>query len=206
VSANPVVVVTWIGALAYFVTRAAQTSFYSKFGLEPEDVGLGYAEALSRAAVALLLLILLGASTLILMKILTSAAKAREPAERRAEGEPLRIGPIRWSVVEFSIFTLLILAVWMPPTYTRDAHSVKEGKSLRPAGLSSPLRLIRNPLGLRVESVHVSWIDEERAAYDFGNRRVMYLGRSSGTAVFFDPTQNKTVRVPEGNIVIERTS
>jgi hypothetical protein len=36
---SPVVVLSSIGALAYFATRLAQTSFYSKFGLEPEDVG-----------------------------------------------------------------------------------------------------------------------------------------------------------------------
>jgi hypothetical protein len=43
---SPVAVVTWVGVFAYFVTRSGQTSFYSRFGVEPEDVGLGYAETL----------------------------------------------------------------------------------------------------------------------------------------------------------------
>jgi hypothetical protein len=186
-SQNPVAVVSWIGAVAYFVTRMAQTSFYSKFGLEPEDVGLGYAQTLSRAA-ALLLLISL-------VTVVWLAASTRHRAR----------GPLILAAGRLAVWTLVVLALWMPLTYTRDAHRVKEGKALRPAGLSTPNRIVTNPLGLRVEPVRVSWIDKARAAHDFGSDRVVYLGRAEGIAVFYDAEKRQTVRVPEGDIVIERT-
>jgi hypothetical protein len=183
---NPVVVVSWIGALAYLVARSAQTSFYSKFGVEPDDVGLGYADTLSRAAGLLLLLSLLAALVLTVAAAVGSVRMLAVPA------------------VGIALVLLLVLAIWMPAAYTRDARDVKDGKALRPPGLSTPLRVVTNPLGLRVEPVRVSWIGEAKAAYDFGRGEVMYLGSADGTAVFFDPRNRRTVRVPAGDVVVTR--
>ena len=184
VSSYPVVVVSWLGAAAYVVTRDAQTSFYSKFGLEPEDVGLGYAQTLSRAAPLFVLVVLF-----VLLGRLAAVSRRRAP------------GPVVAAIV---LGALLVLALWMPWAYTRDAHRVKERKPLRPAGLSTPGRLATNPLGLRAEPVRVVWIDKGHAAHDFGSGEVMYLGRAEGNAVFFDPEHRQTVHVPESDIVIER--
>jgi hypothetical protein len=188
--ANPVVVVTWLGAVAYFVARAGQTSFYSKFGLEPEDVGLGYAQTLSRAAVGLLLILLFGSFMAAVVSRLSEAAAIQrdQPVPPDARGSatlPRRIGPVTVWAVEAASMVLVLMALFIPPAYTSDAHHVKDGKSLRPAGLSSPLRLLENPLGLRVEPVHVSWVDKAQQAYDFGGQRVMYLGHADGFAAFF---------------------
>jgi hypothetical protein len=107
-------------------------------------------------------------------------------------------------VAAIALGALLVLALWMPWAYTRDAHRVKERNALRPAGLSTPDRMVTNPLGLRAEPVRVVWIDKSRAAHDFGPGDVMYLGRAQGNAVFFDPALRQTVSVPENDIVIER--
>jgi hypothetical protein len=119
-------------------------------------------------------------------------------------GERFGLGMFARSVVGFILVALPILLVWMPRTYSNDTARVRDGKSIRPAGLSTPHRIITNPLGLRVEPVRVSWIDDTHAAYDFGSNQVMYLGRADGTAVFYDRRNERTVRVPENNIVIER--
>jgi hypothetical protein len=188
---NPVVVVSWIGGLAYLVARSAQTSFYSKFGVEPDDVGLGYAATLSRAAALLLVLSIVAGIAL------TAAAVVR-PAR------PSAVRGLRVPAVGFALATLVFFAGWMPATYTRDAHLVKRGHSLRPPGLSTPIRVLTNPLGLRVEPVRVSWIAGTNAAYDFARERVMYLGSANGVAVFFDPSRRRTLRVPAGDIVVTR--
>lgn len=192
---SPVAVVTWLGVFAYFVTRSGQTSFYSRFGVEPEDVGLGYAETLSRAAVGLLLILLVAGTYSLFLALVPRFILGVRPAG---------LGTFARSVVGFLLVALPILLLWMPHTYSRDAARVRDGKSMRPAGLSTPRRIITNPLGLRVEPVRVSWIDETHAVYDFGRTEVMYLGRADGTAVFYDPRSQRTVRVPENNIVIER--
>jgi hypothetical protein len=192
--ANPVFIVSLIGALAYFVARSAQTSFYSKFGLEPEDVGLGHAETLSRAAGGLLALTLVvGAIVLALLR----------PWRYHPQSERERIGPFARWVSASLIASLVVLALWTPFAYDFEAHDVENGDQVRPPGLSTAYRLITNPLGLRVTKVRVSWIDEMHTAYDFRGE-VMYLGRADGTAVFFDPRNKQTVRIPQGDIVIER--
>jgi hypothetical protein len=117
------------------------------------------------------------------------------------------VGSVRMLAVPavgIALVLLLVLAIWMPAAYTRDARDVKDGKALRPPGLSTPLRVVTNPLGLRVEPVRVSWIGEAKAAYDFGRGEVMYLGSADGTAVFFDPRNRRTVRVPAGDVVVTR--
>lgn len=191
--ANPVFIVSVIGALAYFVARSAQTSFYSKFGLEPEDVGLGYAETLSRAAWGLLALTLaVGAIVLALLR----------PWRYHPGSERERIGPFARWVSASTIASLLVLALWTPFAYDFKAEDVKDGDPVRPPGLSTAYRLVTNPLGVRVIKVHVSWIDEMHAAYEFRGE-VMYLGRADGIAVFFDPRTQRTVRIPQSDIVIE---
>jgi hypothetical protein len=192
--ANAVFLVSSIGAFAYFVSRAAQTSFYSKFALEPEAVGLGYAETLSRAAPALLVL------TSIVGLI---ASLWVRPWRRGQPHRKRRSGPWARLVIASIVCSLLVLAVWMPFAYDRRADDVKKGKPVRPPGLSTPLRLVTNPLGLRVVPMLVSWTDETRAAYDFRGE-VMYLGRADGIAVFLDPTNQRTVHVPQNDIVLER--
>jgi hypothetical protein len=120
---------------------------------------------------------------------------------------PPKVGPRRVTafLIESAGLALLIMVFWMPLSYTSDANGVRNNRdNLRPAGLSSPFQIITNPLGIRVEPVRVSWVDETHAAYDFGTHEVMYLGRADGIAVFFDATNHQTVRVPESDVVIER--
>ncbi len=192
--ANAVFVVSSIGAFAYFVGRAAQTSFYSKFAVEPEAVGLGYAETLSRAGPALFVL------TVAVGLIASVWVRPwRHDESHRKHG----LGPWARLVITSILCSLVVLMVWMPFAYDLKADDVKQGKPVRPPGLSTAYRLVTNPLGLRVVPVRVSWIDEKHAAYDFQSE-VMYLGRADGIAVFFDPSNQRTVHVPQGDIVLER--
>jgi hypothetical protein len=188
---NLVVVLSWIGALAYLVARSAQTSFYSKFGVEPDEVGLGYAATLSRAANLLLVLSLVAG---IVLTVAAVVRPARAPRGRR----------LRAPTVGVALVALVLFAVWMRVAYTSDAHRVKRGRSLRPPGLSTPGRVVTNPLGLRVEPVRVTWLGGSAGGYEFGHADVMYLGRADGIAVLFDPARRRTVRVPAGDVVLTR--
>ena len=48
--ANATLVLTLIGAAVYAIVRLSYDLFYGYFGLSPDDVGLGYGEAVARAA------------------------------------------------------------------------------------------------------------------------------------------------------------
>jgi hypothetical protein len=169
-------------AVAYFVSRLGQTSFYSKFGLEPDDVGLGRTETLTRSAVWLVLIALV-------------------PIGLASLGWVVKRSMTKW-VVAAALAAILSLPFWVPQAYKHDADCVQAGKAVRPAGLSTPLRIITNPLGLRVEPVRAAWIDGASPAYDFGREKVMNLGRAAGTAVLFYPRTQQPVRVPQHDVVI----
>jgi hypothetical protein len=123
---------------------------------------------------------------------------------RRAPAEVSRRRELFGRAVAVIFVALAVCAVWLPVAYFFGASSVRDGNAMRPAGLSTPWRLITNPLGLRVEPVHVTWIGETTPSYEFENKAVMYLGGADGTAVFFDPCEHVTVRVPDGGLVITR--
>jgi len=58
--ANPVTALTLAGVLSYGSLRFGATVFFSRLGFTPEEVGLGYAEMLARAALGLLIAALIG--------------------------------------------------------------------------------------------------------------------------------------------------
>jgi hypothetical protein len=203
VSKNPVVVVTLIGAFAYLITRIAQTSFYNKFGVDPEDVGLSYSATLSRAALGLIVVLLAALVLTTFTTFVGPKVAVEEPPD--AEAGRRRIGPSASVLLASFTVALVLLAIWWPLVYSYDATDVLHGKRLRPTLLG----IYRNPLGLRAEVVHVAWIDPTHARYKFfvksKPKRVVYLGSAGGIAVFFDPTNQQTVRVPQNDIVIGRT-
>ena len=53
-AANTLAAVSIAGALVYGVIRISYVGFYGEFGLDPEDVGIGYAATLARALPGLL--------------------------------------------------------------------------------------------------------------------------------------------------------
>jgi hypothetical protein len=183
---SPTAVIGGLVAVAYFVSRLGQTSFYSKFGLEPDDVGLGRTETLTRSAVWLVLIALV-------------------PAALAVFGWAAKRSTVKW-VIAAGLVSIVALPIWVPQAYRHDADCVEDGKAVRPAGLSTPLRIITNPLGLRAEPVRVAWINGGSTGYDFGTENVIYLGRADGTAVFFDPRTKQTVRVPQNDVVVRWTS
>jgi hypothetical protein len=59
VIASPLTALTVAGLVLYGSLRLDYSLFYSRFGLRPEDVGLGYAEILSQSVVGLVIYVLL---------------------------------------------------------------------------------------------------------------------------------------------------
>jgi hypothetical protein len=199
--ANPVVVVTLAGASAFLATWLAQNTFYREFGVDPEEVGLSYPETLTRAGAGLIAqLVPILAVTLSLYWLLNYL----EPRLSRShlDVDQSRRENATAVVVACVLVAPLALLILLPWSYRESAEQVKAGRNFRPASNLWDAR--NNWAGLHVERVYVSWIDGTKRGYDFGTEEVMYLGRASGVAVFYDRSRNRTVRVPEDSVVIER--
>ena len=194
--ANPVVVISLIGAAAFVGTRLAQTTFYSRFGLEPEDVGLTYTETLTRAAVALVVLCVVPVFIALIVWSIIRLYASPEPRVSR------RSALMRQAFSALAGAAAVLLVAFVADTYKARALDVKNGMPMRPAGITWDF--IENPLALRAERVGVSWIDDTKEGYAFDKGDVMYLGRAAGVAVFYDPHSDRTVRIPDTGSVIER--
>ena len=75
-------------------------------------------------------------------------------------------------------------------------------------GRSTRIGWIDNPLGIRAEAVEYRWIgDDEPDLLKQCRCKLVYLGRSTGTAVLFDATNRRTLRVPDAQLaLIDRRS
>jgi hypothetical protein len=57
ITANPVFLLTALGLILYGFLRLANSLFYTRLAVKPEEVGLGYAETLSQSAVGVFLVL-----------------------------------------------------------------------------------------------------------------------------------------------------
>lgn len=195
---NPVVVVSLVGALVYVATRLGQVSFYGEFGLDPEDVGIGYAETLTRAAAAIL--------PLVLLTIWVGAMATRVIGER---GRTWVVQLVRERRAGFAALSVLFLfgtfvyAVFgLPVQYARIAADVQSGDTpaLDPRRIGPQLT---NPLGIRAERVRVTWIEQGEAPYKLDEGQAfVYLGHANGLTALYDLKYRRTVRVPDTSIAV----
>lgn len=91
---------------------------------------------------------------------------------------------------------LIVLFVVMPVLASIDARAVYSGKTRRSQ--------LAGVLGLpwAADVARVEWLDESEAAATGSVRCFMYLGRSDGIAVLWDPVQRASYRIPAARITL----
>jgi hypothetical protein len=199
VGQHPIPAATILGATFYAIVRASLTSFYGAFGLEPEDVGLGYTDVLVRAVAGLLILLFIGLGPLALAAVATIVFQ-RKGLGPLFSDRFLAIYAAFWVLAGLS-FTLLGLQA----TANYSAARVRSGTSVRPAQIPHLLDLILNPLAIRAEPVTVEWLgSDEPRTLENCNCKLMYLGRSSGVVALYDVRHGRTLRLPESELVVAR--
>jgi hypothetical protein len=132
-AANPLAALTLLGVVLYGLIRLGHSLFYSEFGLSPNEVGLGYGDALARAAGFAAYVLLFVAAILTVFW----AARRKWPSRR-------------WQIalIAFACMVSIVFVVFLA---RESADRVKRGELVRPIFLYD--------LGIRAEPAIIAWIE-----------------------------------------------
>jgi hypothetical protein len=226
---NPLGTLTLLGVVLYGLLRVCAVRFYSQFGVQPEEVGLSYAQLLAQSAaayLALFLLLVLGIGALLLglelLKLIATAVLRRAysaAVRRKAPSEVIHRlagwardseGAVKWVVMAgawtaSAYFLVAAASFW---NQSRElAKDLQQGTSISGSfditSWGSVLRLFKNPLGLRADRVTAIETGAPGSVLNLRSRTsLFYLGQASGTAVFYDSQEKETIRVPASGLLI----
>jgi hypothetical protein len=268
---------TAIGLITYGLLRLDYGLFYVRFGLKPEDIGLGQAELISQSLVGVLLmlvvvlveLLFLAISVWIIQVLVRKMGRdIRESAEKYGWAHALLIIAILVFVLavnfvtrvvfEMSFFVALLVSIGasmlalaafqgsgvrLAPRPTQRAPPIPKPTASGPLILRRTFLvvLVAGTIALVQLVLALSAVDDARRVRDgrvvrptvFGlplvswgalparivwtsggppeglagvaTHCLLYLGRSSGAAVFFDHDTGETVWIPLGGLVISIT-
>jgi hypothetical protein len=189
------------GALLYGALSVADSRFYEQLGTNPEDVGLSYTTTLVRSIgfISIVTAILAPSAYLLLRTSpaqRAAARTARVPFYQRLISDAQRR---QRSIALLTTVTLLVsfLVTVLILSLSADsrAHAVQRGKPVESVKL-----LGLTILPIRAETSDVSWLDlPQKPSLP---RRMLYLGQSAGTAVFYDPSRRMTLFLPAAELAI----
>jgi hypothetical protein len=178
---NPLGTLTLLGVILYGLLRICAVRFYSQFGVQPEEVGLSYAQLLAQSAaayLALFLLLLVGIAALYAIFVwlrvgvtaflrwaYRDAVKRKAPSgviDRLAHWTSNSEGAVRWAVASAGWLagSYLFLAAASFWTQSHELavdlqHGTSISRSFDITSWRGVWRLFKNPLGLRADRVTV---------------------------------------------------
>ena len=169
---------TIAGAALYVLVRLGQQLFYEEFGLAPEDVGLGYAEALARAAgFAAYIALFIGIAVFVRARF------------ARFRGIPRS----RVAVLGAALGVVVIVSVVVGAL--QNANRVKRGDSVQSFFLTD--------YGLRGEPAAIAWLEgAPEGLAGLEDHELMLLDNSGGTVTLYDVTEQQTVQVPSSTVAV----
>jgi hypothetical protein len=206
-----------VGALGYGATYAACALFYGLLGgVEPADVGLGYAEILAQTAVFLVLAMATGALLVAFLRV--------RPEPRRmlvVGGLLVAAGLVAWEFVDKAAVLLVLAAgagvflvafsslepepwkalvggtlvvfIGLFGWLALDVRRIQDGKAT--AGVLFLLPWSESTVA------DVRWTDAGANAPILPHC-VIRLGEAAGTEVLFDPRTSNTLRVPQSSVAV----
>jgi hypothetical protein len=185
---------TVLGVIAYIMLRYSYWSFFSRFGVTLEEVGLGYANVLARSGPLL--------AFAVLLPICISAMLAR------------RVLGSQWLgilTLASAIAIVGIVFVAGPLRAKSLADAVERGRPIRP-------RAVGELLDLRVDHVTTAAPTQDPAAAQQSDKQVpdeplttneivgrstlLYFGQANGIAVLYDYERRQVIRVSITRVTI----
>jgi hypothetical protein len=193
VGRNPIPALTLFGLLLYASLRLGAGIFYGRLGFNPEEVGLGYAEILAKAAYGLLLFVALN---VLIMLVYWPLGRWIASMWIRPRGRPPLKTKRGKSLERATPWVLSVVLVLMVSTPVAggfgQASQVEQG--------------VVNP-----PYVQLVWWDTraaeiqtaEGSAVNLPEGCLIYLGQANGFAAIYDPRTDTSWRVPTGSIAIQ---
>jgi hypothetical protein len=193
VAENTLPAATITAAALYVVLRVSYVMFYNRFGVDPEEVGLGYVQVLTQVATGSLVILVFLALQFVSYFWLSS--NSERLSERRFHG--LLLTQVVGTVT-------LIIAFSFVNAFSLSA-SVSTGSTITPPGLHVSSFFFQNILAIRVPRVRVYWIDQRATPPQRwkGSRTLMYLGQAGGVSVFYDSVKKETLRLPTSAVFMK---
>jgi hypothetical protein len=207
-SGNVVPILTVSGLLYYAATRLAAARFYDRFGLRPEDVGLGYPDTIAQTIYAVLYVGLKASVVSAIVyfiwttglkegfqnayRTMTSSIHSESAPPPKNKGNEKKrswrqYG--RFLLLSFLILTLLEMATAF--LYTPgEAESVRDGHPAPADVLSGSW------------DSQAALVDKIGGDVSASAGCMIYLGRAEGLVVLYDPSSRFTWRVPSGAVTI----
>lgn len=188
---------TLLGLFFYGVLRFAYGIFYRKLGTTPEEVGLSYSDILSQSIVGLAGYLVWNAGVVLALTAITVGpwwALHRRKSSADQMKHPLERYVARIAAASCSVAALATL-VLIPVVANSRADDIIGGFQTSPVafGAFEVLPLRADP------AVATSTSREMRPLLD---QCVLYLGRSDGLVVLFDPNEQETIRVPTSSTAV----
>ena len=192
-ASNTLPAVSIAGALVYGVIRISYVGFYGEFGLDPEDVGIGYAATLARALPGLLFWFgVLALSVLAYYALVVW----------RGHETPERVSRLRRHIAWVLAGGFLLLFLISAADAQRAAAAVKRGDELRPPSGVISWGIVRDPLGFTVREVNVEWVDGDASAHTKLGHPLMLLGSDSNAFYIYDVEFQRTLRLPRSLVIV----
>lgn len=185
-----------LGLILYVPTYIAYEYFYGNLGVSPDEVGLTYANVLSRESTWLISSILVLTAALGALSLCFIAAAQPHSVSRTliSGGVPAPSKSIiRYSglLVGLPLIALLVQAVVFQVSSV-PTWDIVEGMPI----YATPGSFFKG----RADLVEVSWISGPPPPGI--PKRMLYLGQSGGVAVFWNAAEKAPIRLPTGSITL----
>ena len=198
----PATVFTLTGILAYSVLRVSYATFYGRFDVEPEEVGLGQTEIIAHTALALFVSTLIVVAYLVLTYPLWRALGVRP--YRVPSNAPLwrRMWAFTstpyWYIVAPPLALLaFVVLVTLPGRARSLADQVEKGQTVRPPASFRAVDLHVKALPVRLTS-----LGEDPLPARLRSPSLRYLGQAGGVLVLYDWKAERVIRLPTGSVVV----
>jgi hypothetical protein len=190
-SRNPTLLIALTTVVLFAVARLPTETFYSEFGVRPEDVGLNSVQVMLQGST-----ILLGFSILLCLACVAAFFSLFWIASLVAVSGTAPLGRVLKTMLRLSLAPVLLLTVVLAPwllinVASGQSDEVREGKGISP-GLYP----------WRAEPVNVTWRGHAGKSLP-GCTQLFYLGEANNRVALYDAARNTTYRIHTEDIEIE---
>lgn len=202
------------GLLLFILIRIYYNQFYGSLGVNPNDLGLGYANTLASSAAFILTVVVLAVYPPILIVCayaIIDVLKARKSEQLQplatlyADFRPraIRVGTVTLPLAMIAI--LIVSSVSFARRADHYSDAVKSGRPVAFGGLPlSTLTIRATPARLKTVA-GIGDQPEVQALQERSTRKppLLYLGQAYGTIVMYDSARQEAKYVPASLVILE---
>jgi hypothetical protein len=180
-----------VGVLLYTFLWTATSAFYSRLGVDPQDIGVDYGSILVKSAGQIVLIV--GAVLLYILGFAVYSRRRRSAGREDARMLPA-FGPLALVVILWAVGLFSIAAI--------HANDVRKGIVVPTTFAFLPYV----PWRVWPAEVSASAIDPPSIITDLAEDCVFYLGQGNGYSFFYDVDEKRSLHVPSSQVVVSTQS